>query len=134
MKKKHYIKTIEDVKYCEENNLVIRDADSKNSSYAYEGNCWVYYLEGQPALYDAAIRLSSKLYYEAPEDREATADDIGMLCLFWGRNYKDAQLGILEEVSYDDDEVKYLSKDGYWYYHCRPLTKEEIKEFMEKAE
>ena len=34
----------------------------------------------------------------------------------------------------DDDEVKYMSKDEYWYSHCRPLTKEEIKEFMEKAE
>lgn len=136
--KKHYLKTIEDIKYCEENNLVIRDAKDKICSYAFEGNCWVYYLEGQPALYNASIRLSSKLYYEEESIQEATKEDIGTLCRFWGRDYKDAELGILKEVSYDDDEVRYLSKEDYWYYHCHSLTPSEVAELtgykVEEAE
>ena len=125
--KKKCVKTIEDIKYCEENNLVIRDDDCKSNSYAFEGNCWVYYLEGQPALYNVSIRLGSKLYYEESE-REATEEDIGTLCKFWGRDYKDAELGILEEVSYDGDEVRYMSKEEYWYYHCHKLTPSEVAE------
>ena len=128
MIKRHFIKDISDIKYCEEHCLKIHTV-LKNSYRFIEGG-WCYFnCNGILVKYNTSIDCKNSLYYE-----EATKADIGKLCLFWGRDYKDAELGILEEVSYDDDEVKYLSKQEYWYYHCRPLTKEEIKEFMEKAE
>ena len=108
----HYITMVDDV-ICERS----KDGWKVNKEFFMNGNC--YFEE------------------ESEEQTEVTEKDVGKLCWFWNGEKLDdesMELGILEDVSYDGDELKYLSDDEYWRYHCRPLTKAEIQEFMEKAE
>jgi len=65
--------------------------------------------------------------------QEATEQDIGKLCAFWYRDDKNVFFGILDGINKKDDENYaiekfYCMKDGYDYYHCRRLTKQEIEE------
>lgn len=125
--KKHYLKTVEDV-------LALKDADAK----IYEESSAGYYKFVKGVLcrfnayngitdFNSCLDMEEDVYtLEEESEQEATEKDIGTLCWFLGRDYKDAELGILEEVSYDGDEVKYMSKDGYWYYHCHKLTPSEV--------
>lgn len=129
METRKYLKTVEDV-------LALKDTDTKiyvegnNSYYKFVNGVLCHFIDDGRMFVHADISLQEERPYilEEPIMQEATEEDIGTLCEFWGRDYKDAELGILEEVSYDDDEVKYLSKEGYWYYHCRRLTPSEVAE------
>ena len=65
------------------------------------------------------------------EQQEATEKDIGKLCWFWDDNVNK----FIEVLDVCDKDYKIPYECGLgWYNHCRPLTKAEIQEFMEKAE
>ena len=127
--KKRYLEKVEDV-------LALKDTDTK----IYEESSAGYYKFFKGVLchfnaYNGVTYFNCKLdteediyILEEEPEQEATEKDIGTLCSFWGRDYKDAELGILKEVSYDGNEVKYMNKDEYWYYHCRRLTPSEVAE------
>lgn len=101
----HYITMVDDV-ICERS----KDGWKVNKEFFMNGNC----------------------YFEEDECmQEATADDVGKLCLFIKEN-GDYFVAVLE--SYDTGYNLRYECCGGWYSNCRPLTKEEIKEFMEKAE
>lgn len=137
--KKRYLKTVEEV-------IALKDTDTK----IYKEHATWYYKFVKGVLcrfstyngityFNCTLNIEKDIYIlEEEPEQEATEKDIGMLCRFWGRDYKDAELGILEEVSYDGYEVKYMSKDGYWYYHCHKLTPSEVAELtgykVEEAE
>lgn len=127
--KKRYLKTAESV-------LALNDTDTK----IYEESSAGYYKFVKGVLchfnayngvtyFNCPLDMEEDIYIlEEEAEQKATEKDIGTLCRFWGRDYKDAELGILEEISYDGDEVRYMSKDGYWYYHCRRLSPSEVAE------
>lgn len=125
--KKRYLKTPEDVMALKDTNTKIY-SECEGGYYQFingvlcafddDGDGWTIC----PTLND---QEEPYILEEEPE-QEASKEDIGTLCWFWNKDYKDAELGILKEVSYDDDEVRYLSKEDYWYYHCRKLTQSEV--------
>ena len=198
MKKKHYITTIADIKYCEENGRTIWSAiDVSNYYYKFSNGVWCRYRENDEGKEDDLFEYNSRLcvslndtnilyYYEeeseekpkitkddlgkkaifpdgsigelrfivkpagknfmygkdactfyksceiVEEQQEATEKDIGKLCWFW-----DVENNKFIEVlaGYDKDcEIPYECGVGWYNKHCRPLTKAEIQEFMEKAE
>lgn len=106
----HYITMVDDV-ICERS----KDGWKVNKEFFMNGNC--YFEE------------------EAPE-QEATEKDIGKLC--WvsdddcGNRDAECFIAILTEVC--DYGRRFRDESGSRWEHCFPLTKEEIKEFMEKAE
>lgn len=57
--------------------------------------------------------------------------DVGKLCWFVDNDGEEF-VAVLEDYN-EDTRMPYTCVNG-WYKECRPLTKEEIKEFMEKAE
>lgn len=127
--KKHYLKTAESV-------LALKDTDTKIYE---EHSTWYYkFIKGVLCRFNAyngityfnsCLDMEEDMYtLEEEPEQEATEKDIGTLCRFCSRDYKDSELGILEKVSYDGDEVKYMSKDRYWYYHCHKLTPSEVAE------
>lgn len=63
--------------------------------------------------------------------QEATEDDIGKLCYFWGNDENDYAYGILGYLGTENGE-KYYNIDnideGLYFEHCRRLTKQEIEE------
>ena len=134
---KHEIKTIDDIKYCEEHGLTIYGGIHSENTYKFESNQWNRYDKDGRTLkvYDCGIYLEiDPFYYEEAEEQEqqeATADDVGKLCRFI-KNDGEEFVAVLED--YDTGyNLRYECCCG-WYYHCRPLTKAEIQEFMEKAE
>lgn len=134
MKKKHYIRTIEDIKYCEENGKMLFDKDNKYS-FKFDNGRWTEYdVEGNLSSYNTTLFVSDGLHYyeEAPEEQmEATKKDIGKLCIFWN-DYFHEVVGILIGI-FNKRTYSFKSNSDY-YLHCRPLTKAEIQKFMEKAE
>ena len=135
MKKKHQIKTIDDIKYCEEHCLTIYSAVDGHY-YEFNDGQWNEYDDdvGNLRAYNACLPLDFDLYYyeEEQEQQEATAEDVGKLCWFWDRGEDDKQVSVLNEIKIGS--LSYYSKNLGIYFHCRPLTKAEIQEFMEKAE
>lgn len=134
MKKKHQIKTIDDIKYCEKHKIDICSDSPEKSYYRFDGNVWSFYMKERLLEYNTGLFLSNTFYYyEEQEQQEATKNDIGKLCFGWNYDDEEKDLGVLEDYDISDSDKYYLAGLD-WYYHCRPLTKEEIKEFMEKAE
>ncbi|MBO7432028.1 MAG: hypothetical protein J6U02_03945 [Elusimicrobia bacterium] len=66
--------------------------------------------------------------------QEATLKDVGKLCWFWEGSDVKARIGILNSIEKDINGRYFYTEIENLYLHCRPLTKEEIKEFMEKSE
>lgn len=132
MKKKHYIKTVDDIKYCEENNIILTDSNNKKAFCIFDNNTWIW-SDSKTSLYNVQLLLDGSLYYYE-EPQEATEKDVGKLCWFWDGDFsdKDKVVCVLREVS--DYGYPFRDKTECGWNHCRPLTKEEIKEFMEKAE
>ena len=139
MKKKHQIKTIDDIKYCEKHKLTIF-SEIEDEYYEFQNNCWCKYDDdsGKLLYYGCGINtvsLNGFLYYyeEEKEQQEATTKDIGKLCWFYKIDDKRCyRLSVLMGI-YDNSELKYMS-DSDRYSHCRPLAKYEIRKFLEKAE
>lgn len=73
----------------------------------------------------------TKTLTEKQEQQEANTKDVGKLCWFWNTNEKDKEINVLYGLY---EGKRYMDKKTFLFNHCRPLTKEEIKEFMEKAE
>lgn len=138
MKKKHQIKTIDDIKYCEKHKLTIY-SEIEPRYYEFHNNVWCSYDEdsGNIKVYNCEMFLYDLelYYYEEQEQQEATEKDIGKLCWFYDTEKMNNRkvVGKLREVL-QDDNFPFRSDYGIPSIHCRPLTKEEIKEFMEKAE
>lgn len=137
MRKKHYIRTVEDIKHCEENGRMLFSKDNIHS-FKFERGCWSEYDdEGNLWIYNASIDPEEVHYYEeeSEEQQEATEKDVGRLCWFYDTEKMNNRkvVGKLREVL-QDDNFPFRSDYGIPSIHCRPLTKEEIKEFMEKAE
>lgn len=133
MKKKHVeIKTIDDIKYCEENGLRIYPR-TKGYYFEFHNGIWSEY-KGNDSLvsYQVTLFVSDNLYYEEEPMQEVTEEDVGKLCLFWD---VDDNKFIEVLAGYDkDSKTPYECGAGWYNRYCRPLTKEEIKEFMEKVE
>lgn len=130
MKKKQKIKTIDDIKYCEENELTIYTKGG--ASYKFINNVWCYFNSDKKLVeYNTTVDCSESLYYEEEQElQEVDGKDIGKLCWFWDNDERFKKIRVLTSIS----ETGRPYTDGIVYFHCRPLTKEEIKEFMEKAE
>ena len=137
MKKKCYIETVEDIKYCEENGLKIYSDTWEPDFFKFDNGVWCMYSDNELKFYNSSFDVSyDDLYYykeESEEQQEATETDVGKLCWFYDRE-EIKVVGILREVLSMDDTVPFRSDYGITSMHCRPLTKEEIKKFMEKAE
>ena len=141
MKKKHYIKTIEDIKYCEENGLTLYNSDEYEETFlAFENGVWNRYDADSKKLlqYGWGLDLTPELYYyeeESEELQEATEKDIGKLCEFFDDDLisKKRFVGVLKAIN-EDTVYRYDGDSLGKYMRCRPLTKAEIQEFMEKAE
>ena len=90
---------------------------------------WCSYTNKNLNAYNVKLSLNS-LYYEeeSEEQTEATDNDVNKLCIF-DRNF----IGVLSCII-EGQERKFHGIGLGWFEHCRPLTKAEIQEFMEKAE
>jgi len=132
MKKKHYIKDISDIKYCEEKGIELYDEYQATVCFRFVDGVWCSYTNKNLNVYNVRLSLNS-LYYEeeSEEKQEATENDIGKLCWFWDDEEECKRVGKLLRIT--DDFYCYEDGDKFWAY-CRPLKKEEIKKFMEKAE
>lgn len=133
-----YLRTVEDF-------LALKDTDTKiyNGSnrtgchYQFVNGCFCRLDNNGDFIFNVGIAVNGQDFYIEEESeepvQEATAEDVGKLCWFFD----------------DDEERKYISKltkkyisadfrfedcFGDSWKHCRPLTKAEIQEFMEKAE
>lgn len=127
--KKRYLKTIEDV-------LALKNTDTKiyeenhNGYYKFVKGTLCYFKSYNCITYfDCALDMEKELYILEEEPmQEATEADIGKLCWFSNRGGRKF-VGILREVL----SHAFISDYGARSVHCRPLTKEEIKEFMETS-
>lgn len=129
MKKKIYLETAEDVLALKDTDTKIYEEPSAGYYKFVKGTLCHFNAYSGITYFNCSLDMEGELYILEEESmQEATVNDTDKLCWFWDRDYKDAELGILEEVSCDDDEVKYLSKEEYWYYHCRRLSPAEVAE------
>lgn len=134
MKTRKYLKTVEDV-------LALKDTDTK--IYVHDESGYYKFVNGVLCAFDDkdnSWSICSTLYgpaeiYIIEEEpmQEATEEDLGKLCWFFDDENINKYLSVLKSIS-EDKRDKYRSGFWCWHYHCRPLTKEEIKKFMEKAE
>ena len=63
--------------------------------------------------------------------QEATEQDIGKLCYFWGNDKNDYAYGILRSIETEKGEIYYTIDDadgGLYFEHARRLSKQEIEE------
>lgn len=136
-KKKHYIKTIEDIKYCEENGIELYDEYQATVCFRFVDGVWCSYTNKNLNVYNVRLSLNS-LYYEekAQEQTETDTTSVGKLCYFWDDDWALTKklIAILERIEPEMKSWKYYSLGLGSFEHCRPLTKAEIQEFMEKAE
>lgn len=133
MKKKHQIKTISDIKYCEEHGIELYDDYQPSVCFKFIDGVWCSYTNKNLNVYNVRLSLNSLYYEEESEEQEATEKDIGKLCWFWDneeRKYISKLTNIYRSVSFPFEDCSF---EDTWK-HCRPLTKAEIQEFMEKAE
>lgn len=127
MNKQHYVKTVEDIKYCEENGLKIAAGDS--NYYEFIDGVWCLFCRDRRLLeYNACVCITAYTFYEEPEEQT----DVGKLCWFWDEDEDDKQVSVLNEIRLGS--FPYYSRNLGVYINCRPLTKAEIQEFMEKVE
>lgn len=143
MNKQHYIKTVADIKYCEDNEKTVFSEFEKNRYYEFHNNVWCQYKKGSRDIivYNCEMFVDDlELYYyekESEELQEATEKDVGKLCWFSNVADGDKYISILSQITSDNIFVSNIfASQGNWQYwkHCRPLTKAEIQEFMEKVE
>ena len=133
MKKKHYIKIVEDIKYCEENGLTIF-SEIQERYYEFHNNVWCSYDEnsGDIKIYNCEMFIDDLcLYYYEEESeepmQEATEADVGKLCLFWDNEERDGERSILK-VIHSKELYPYLTEDCNYYVHCRRLSPAEVAE------
>ena len=140
MKKKRYIKTVEDIKYCEENGLTIYPTHGIDCCYEFENGHWNQCSQdGELWMYALGIDMEIEpYYYEEEPMQEATEDDIGKLCWFWDDSEKYKSIGILDEYDKYGEECKYFSRCSGNYRNGRRLSPAEVAEItgykVEKAE
>lgn len=137
MKKKHQIKTIDDIKYCEEHGVTIYSDTWEPDFFKFDNGVWCMYSDNELKFYNSSFDVSyDELYYyeeEPEEQQEVTEKDVGKLCWGWNTYNEEKDLGVLKEVEKEESDKYHLIGLG-WFEHCRPLTKAEIQEFMERAE
>ena len=133
--KKRYLRTVEDVLDLKDTETKIySDDENDDFYYKFVNGYFCRFDDCGSARFNDTILLTKdeddERYYILEEEpmQEVTEKDIGKLCRFWTIDYKDAELGILEEISYDCDEVRYMSKEEYWYDHCRRLSPSDVAE------
>ena len=133
--KKKYLKDVESV-------LALKDTDTK--IYAENITGYYQFVNGILCAFDddgswtiCPTTCDEEDLYILEEEpmQEATEEDVGKLCWFYDTEKMNNRkvVGKLREVL-QDDNFPFRSDYGIPSIHCRPLTKEEIKEFMEKAE
>lgn len=133
-KKKHYITTIADIKYCEEYEKTLY-SELRGIFWKFENGVWCEFVDGVCLSYNVTLSVKDGLLYyeeELEEQTKATENDIGKLCWFWDEDEDDKQVSVLNEIRLGS--FTYYSRNLGVCINCRPLTKEEIQEFMEKAE
>lgn len=92
-----------------------------------------YSFDGVPLYYSCeliAINWHDKTEITRPI-QEATEQDIGKLCYFWGNDKNDYAYGILGGIGTENGENYYIIDnidEGLYYEHARRLTKQEIEE------
>ena len=133
MKNKHYIKTVEDIKYCEEKGLKIYPR-MEGFYFEFRSGVWNEYDENDSLVsYQTTLFVSDNLYYEEEPIQEAIEEDVGKLCWFWDDECN-KRMGILDHI---EDGLYYVRN---WFYgHCRRLSPAEVAEMTgykveEKAE
>lgn len=138
MKKKHFIEDISDIKYCEENGLIIF-SDKRGCSWEFLNNVWCQCIGKFVCFYNSALNIKEDqlYYYEEQEQQEASEDDLGRLCYCWNEEDDREELGILKGYDTSDDDKYHIAGLGY-YKHCRKLSPAEVAEItgykVEKAE
>lgn len=73
------------------------------------------------------LELIEKLKEGKELVKEADANDIGKLCLFWDEHFNARSISILECLQ--TGILKYKAKYGANWEHCRRLTPDEVSEF-----
>ena len=132
MKSKHYIETIEDIKYCEEKGLTIYSDTWSPNFFRFVNGVWCMYSDKELKIYNHSFDISyDELYYkndlkEEPTP-EATEKDVGKLCWFWDNEERDGERSILKVV-HSKENYPYLTEDCNSYVHCRRLSPSEVAE------
>lgn len=91
-------------------------------------NTLMYFLDGHSIRPYLILNWHDKTEITRPI-QEATEADIGKICYFWSG--KDYAIGELKEIGDDTTLDIYCmgdSRSGFWFAHCRRLTKQEIEE------
>lgn len=68
--------------------------------------------------------------YKDPKDPE---NWIGKLCWFWDGRKDDKFIGFLSEYT-PKNESPFWRDNGFNWEHCRPLTREEVEQYLVKGE
>lgn len=131
MKSKHYIETIEDIKYCEKNGLTIYSDTWEPDFFRFVDGVWCMYSDKELKIYNHSFDISyDELYYkdELKEEpmQEATESDVGKLCKFW-----DDDIRFVFRILYDvteDIECPFEDEAGDEWKHCRRLSPAEVAE------
>ena len=133
-KKKHYIKTVEDIKYCEENEIPIHMEASLLYCYKFLRGvwCWVNLPTGELVEYNCLLDAhNDDLYYyeeESEEQTEATEKDIGKLCWFKSKTEIHYKVSILKKIVHYKEFNMYETEWGDRFGCCRRLTPSEVAE------
>lgn len=95
----------------------------------------IYYSDGDKTQYFAVSNLIAINWHDKTEItrpiQEATEQDVGKLCYFWGNDKNDYAYGILRSIETEKGEIYYTIDDadgGLYFEHARRLTKQEIEE------
>lgn len=130
--KKKFLTTPEEI-------LALKETDTK--IYCDKGNGYYQFINGNlVAVYENSFLINpwvcpkDKPYILVEEPvKEATKEDIGMLCWFWSGDLTKYMVGILCEVDEEEGDCHYCMECSYscWYEHCRRLTPAEVAEITD---
>lgn len=131
MKKKHYIKDISDIKYCEEKGLTIYSYTWEPDFFKFDNGVWCMYSDNELKSYNSSFDVSyDDLYYyeEEPEEQEATEKDVGKLCKFYDTEADEPRYSVLEKVFKEDSDFPFMDSCCDTWEHCRRLSPAEVAE------
>lgn len=92
-KKQHYIKTIEDIKYCEENGIELYDDYQATVCFKFVDGVWCSYTNKNLNVYNVKLALNSLYYEEESEEPQEATEKWQVL-----ENFPDYQISTLGRV------------------------------------
>lgn len=125
-KKKHYITTIADIKYCEENELTIYSDTWEPDFFKFANGVWCMYSGNELKIYNNTFEVSyDELYYyeeESEEKPKITDDDLGKKVKF-----PDGSIGELKFIVPIDDKNFMYGKDACTFYKSCEIIEEQTE-------